>query len=293
MRKVIFSSMLALAGLVTTANAAVTVYGLTTRNQLVSFDASTPNSLMMSRFIQGQMSNEAMVGIDFRPATGKLYGLGSFGNVYTINTMTGQATFVAGLTDSITGAAIQLNGVEFGFDFNPVPDRIRVTSDLRQNLRINPLTGVTVQDTALNGAGIPHIVGSAYTNSDTDPNTGTTLYNLDSNTNMLTIQTPPNAGTQVNVGMLGVDITALAGFDILTNGTANTAYAALQQNGTVGSGFYTINLATGAATMVGGIGLSETSDSLAIRDIAVVPEPGTVAAIGLGLAALALRRRKK
>lgn len=292
MRKLIFGSVLALAGVATSAQAAVTVYGLSTRNQLVSFDASTPNSLMMSRFISGMSANEAVINIDFRPATGGLYALGSYGNLYTINTMNAQASFVASLTDSVTSQAIQLNGVEFGFDFNPTVDRIRVTSDLGQNLRINPLSGVTVQDGTLNGPGVPNIVGSAYLNSDIDPNTGTTLYNLDSVSNMLTIQAPPNNGTQTNVGMLNVDITALAGFDILTNGSSNTAYAALQPAGSAGSGFYTVDLTSGSASFIGGIGLAQTSDSLAIRDIAVVPEPGTLMAIGLGLGALLLRRKK-
>lgn len=280
-------------GFVSSAEA-IQVFGLSTRNQLVSFDSSAPGSLMSANFINGMASNESMLGIDFRPATGGLYGLGSFGNLYTLNTLTGQATLVAALTDSLTGNPLSLSGVEFGFDFNPTVDRIRVTSDLDQNLRINPLTGVTVIDGSLNGSTNPNIVASAYTNNDNDPATGTTLYNIDSATDMLTIQTPPNNGTQVNVGSLGLDVTALAGMDIYTQGTTNTAFAALQIAGTQGSSFFNVNLTTGSLTALGGIGNSQSRDSLAIRDIAVtpVPEPATMAVLGLGAAAL-LRRRKK
>lgn len=286
------SAIVAALGVVSAANAQ-TIYGLTTRNQLVSWQANTPGTLNQAVFMSGMAANEAIVGIDFRPSNGQMYALGSYARLYTVNTTTGGLSFVANLTDSISGSALALQGVEFGVDFNPAADRLRVTSNLGQNLRINVATGVTIQDGPLNQAvGTPHIVGSAYLNNDNNPSTGTTLYNLDSSSDMLTIQNPPNNGTQTMVGALGVDITALAGFDILTQGTNNTAYAALQPAGTTGSSFYTVNLASGAVSLVGVIGQNQSSDSLAIRDIAAVPEPATMIALGMGAVAL-LRRRKK
>lgn len=274
---------------------AVVVYGLSTRDQLVSFDSATPGMLTQATFISGLASNESLVGIDFRPATGQLYGLGSFGRIYTLNQSTGAATFVASIFNSTTMAPIMLSGTEFGIDFNPVPDRLRVTSNLGQNLRINVATGATVVDGTLNQpSGSPYIVASAYTNSFAGA-TSTTLYNIDSNSNMLTMQNPPNTGNQVMVGSLGMDVTALAGMDILTVGSTNTAYAALQVAGTQGSRFAMINLATGSATAIGMIGAEQTSDSLAIRDIAVtpVPEPATISTIAVGIAAMLRRRKKK
>ncbi len=272
---------------------AAMVYGLTTRNELVRFDSSTPGTLQQASFIWGLAPNESLVGIDFRPANNMLYGVGSFGRIYTIQPMTGMATFVNSLTDSVTGAPLSLMGTEFGVDFNPVPDRLRVTSNQGQNLRINVATGVTVVDGMLNQAsGRPHIVASAYTNNFPGA-TSTTLYNIDSVSDMLTRQVPPNNGTQVNVGMLGMDVSALAGFDIMTVAGMDMAYAALQAAGMQGSRFARINLSTGLATDLGMIGRDQTSDSLAIRDIAInpVPEPGTLLALGAGLATLARRRR--
>lgn len=272
---------------------AAVVYGLSTRNQLVSFDSSTPGTLMQANFINGLATNESLVGIDFRPANMMLYGVGSYGRIYAINTMTGQATFVSSLTNATSGAPLQLQGTEFGIDFNPVPDRLRITSNLGQNLRVNVATGATVVDGMLNqGGGMPHIVASAYINNVAGA-TSTTLYNIDSVSDMLTIQNPPNAGGQVNVGMLGMDVTALAGMDILTVGSTNTAFAALQMTGMSGSRLARINLATGMATDIGGIGMNQSGDSLAIRDLAVmpVPEPGTMIALGLGFAAMLKRRR--
>ncbi len=272
---------------------AVSVFGLTTRNQLVRFDSSTPNVINQSSFIWGLASNEELIGIDFRPANGMLYGVGSFGRIYTLNTQSGMATFVTSLTNSVTGAPLSLMGTEFGVDFNPVPDRLRVTSNQGQNLRINVATGVTVVDGMLNQAsGSPFIVASAYTNNRAGATT-TTLYNIDSVSDMLTRQVPPNDGTQVNVGMLGMDVSALAGFDIRTTSGIDTAYAALQPAGTGFSRFAQINLMTGMATDLGVIGSNQSTDPLAIRDIALapVPEPGTIGALGLGFLAM-MRRRK-
>lgn len=282
-------------GLVLVGSAqAADVYGLSTRDQLIRFDSATPGSLASAVFISGLGSNESLLGIDFRPSNGKLYGVGSFGNIYTLNTVTGAASFVSNI--NVGGNPVGMNGVEYGIDFNPVADRLRLISDLDMNLRINVDTGATTVDGTItnSGGGNPNIVASAYTNSDNNASTGTALYNLDSFSNQLTIQNPPNAGTQTNVGALGFDISALAGFDILTVGATNTAYAAMQNQNGSGSSFYTIDLGTGLATSIGVIGNSQSSDSLAIRDIALtpVPEPATMAVLGIGVAALLRRKRK-
>lgn len=285
--------LLATAAVGATGAFAVDIYGLSTRDQLVRFDSTAPSSIQSAVFISGLASNESLVGIDFRPSNGLLYGVGSFGRIYTLNTTTGAASFVSSLTNAVGGGPIALQGVEFGVDFNPVVDRLRITSDLDMNLRVNVATGATNVDGTLNGSTNPNIVASAYANNFVGT-TSTTLYNLDSASDMLTIQNPPNAGTQVNVGLLGLDISALAGMDIQTIGSTNVAYAAMQNHNGSGSSLYTINLTSGSATALGVIGNSQSSDSLAIRDLAVnaVPEPATMAAIGIGIAALLRRKRK-
>jgi hypothetical protein len=170
-----------------------------------------------------------------RPLNGQLYALGSTNRLYTINTSSGAATAVGTTPLALTGS-------NFGFDFNPTVDRIRIVSETGVNLRVNPADGVAVVDGALN-PGTPAVTGAAYTNNFAGA-TSTVLYDIDSTTDQLFRQDPPNNGTLVAVGSLGANVTAANGFDI--GGTSGTAFAAL----TVGSAgyIYTINLTTGAAT---------------------------------------------
>ena len=283
-------SLLAIAALValTSVSArAETVTGLTSTNALFTFDSATPLLGTAPIIITGLQANEQILGIDTRPSNGLLYGLGNSGRLYTLNNSTGVATFASLLS---TG----LSGTSFGVDFNPVPDRLRVTSNAGQNLRINVATGGVTNDAALNGT-VSSINASAYTNSRPGTIASTTLYGISAATDSLYIQTPPNNGTQVLVGALGFDTSGVSGFDISGNG--NVAYASLLNADTGKSSFYTINLGTGAATLVGAFGvLGNPAVAAPILGLAVsaVPEPGTYALLlaGLGVVGFMAKRRK-
>lgn len=194
----------------------------------------------VTKSIANLQTGETVLGIDMRPATGQLYALGSTGRIYVLNTSTGAAAMVG------LGPVAVLEGTDFGFDFNPFVDRIRIVSNTGQNLRVNPNDGIlAATDGALN-PGTPNVTAAAYTNN--FPGTASTvLFDIDTTTDMLYTQNPPNNGTLVAVGALGVDASASNGFDI--GGTSNLAYAVL----TVGSAnkLYSINTTTGAATEVG------------------------------------------
>ena len=73
--------------------------------------------------------------------------------------------------------------------------------------------------------------------------TSTVLYDIDSQSNKLFKQDPPNGGGLVEIGSLGVMVDAANGFDI--GGTTGDAYALLTVGGV--SGFYKINLTNGSA----------------------------------------------
>jgi hypothetical protein len=248
---------------------AQSVYAVTSSNTLLQFNSTSPGTIRTQQAITGLQAGEVIQGIDFRPANGQLYALGSTSRLYTINTQSGAASLVGTQPFSPT-----LNGSAFGFDFNPVPDRIRVVSDADQNLRLNPNNGVLAgsdstlaySSTDLNVGQNPNVVAAAYTNN-ISGTTSTTLYVLDSNLDILAQQggpggTPsPNAGQLATVGALGQDVSDLVGFDITPLGTA---YVATTAPGGSSSSFGTIDLATGRITPIGVIGGGAT-----IRDIAV------------------------
>ena len=229
------------------AQAADSLYGVTATNRLVSFNSDSAANVRHSVPIGGLAAGEKVVGIDVRPATDQLYALGSTSRVYLVNPKTG-ATRAVGSAPFTPPLA----GQSFGFDFNPVVDRIRIVSDAEQNLRFNPNDGAAVTDVPLQyaagdaGAGSdPRVVASGYTNS-VPGATATQLFGIDSARNTLVLQNPPNNGTLNTVGALGVDVADVGGLDI----TGATAYAAFARQGSTATELFTVNLATGAATKV-------------------------------------------
>jgi len=229
--------------------------GLTTANRLVSFASDRPGVITSSVAVTGLAPGENLLGIDVRPATGALYGVGSTSRLYRIDAATGAAAAVGSgpFTPALTGSAV-------GFDFNPTVDRIRVVTDAEQNLRLHPDTGaVAATDGALGFAAADpnagrtgaqlEISGAAYTNSFAGATT-TVLFDIDTAGDLLVSQVPPNDGTLNTVGPLGVDATAANGFDIAPGERAGVA--ALTVGGQ--ARLYEIDLATGRATALGAIG---------------------------------------
>jgi hypothetical protein len=286
--------------LVVSAAKAELVTGMTTTNLLVSFDSATPGSLLTSVGVTGLQAGESLLGLDRRPATGLLYGLGSTSRLYTINTSTGVATQVG------SAGAFTLNGTAFGTDFNPVVDRLRVDSNTGQNLRLNPNDGaLAATDTALSfAAGDPNagatarIVGAAYTNN-VAAAASTSLFTIDSNLDLLALQgspggspTSPNTGQLFTVGALGFNTSDLVGFDI--SGASGIAFASLTAPAANASQLFTINLTTGAATLVGTIGGGVPLTSLAVSGSfpSGVPDSGaTFLLFGVAASALWVTRR--
>jgi Domain of unknown function (DUF4394) len=204
------------------------VVGLTTDGRLVRFDAATPGRTRSIGRLKGLTGDMSLVGIDHRVQDGKLYGVGNAGGIYIISTADATAAKVSQLTVALTGTS-------FGVDFNPAANRLRVVSDTGQNLRHNlddasattpPLAGATVADATLTvpPATTPAmgIGAAAYTNNDLDPITATTLLDLDTMADQVSVQSPANAGLLAATGKLLVDAGPVAGFDIYSRTSAGT-----------------------------------------------------------------------
>lgn len=207
-------------------------YAIDNANALQIFDPNNP--VPVTKAITGLQASEGILGIDFRPLNGQLYALGNSNRIYTINLGTGAATQVG------TGT-LPLAGTEFGFDFNPTVDKIRVVSNTGQNLRLDPVTGgVTAVDIPLNPT--PVSVGAAAYSDNFAGATTTSLFVIDTNTDKLYLQNPPNNGTLVERGSLGINIDGANGFDI--GSTSQKAYLIATVGGT--TRIYTLNTTNGS-----------------------------------------------
>lgn len=263
--------------------AAENVFGLVGSSSIVTFDSASPGTITSNRTITGLGEGVTLTGIDLRPADNQLYSVSTSGTVYRL-TLSGAnytATSLGAISTSPTGNS-------FGLDFNPTVDRLRLVSDTNQNLRINETTtppGVTVDTMiTLDGSNNVDLIGSAYTNSVFGATT-TTLFGIDAFTDALVRATNPNGGLYTNVGALGLSLasTDQLGFDI--SGFSGAGFFSVNNN------FYGVNLATGGATLIGGLGMRGITGIT----IASVPEPSTWAMLLLGFGGIgvALRRRRK
>jgi hypothetical protein len=256
-------------------------------NSLFSFSGDSPN-IVTSVPVTG-LGASKLAGIDYRPATRELYGLGVSGNetsLFKIQPATGVATLVGSVDFSLLSGATISGATEFGVSFNPASDRLRAIDNLASdggggnvnNFRLNPNNGALAgNDSDLNFEALPEgngnapLVAVAYAPKALGA-TSTTLYGIAAGKDRLVIQggvggiPSPNGGVLSNVGSLGVNTSTDAGFDV--DPASGLAYAALEVGGS--SGLYAVDLATGAATLVALIGNGSVDFSgLAIEP----PEP--------------------
>ncbi|MBS0659605.1 MAG: DUF4394 domain-containing protein [Verrucomicrobia bacterium] len=283
---------------------------------LYQFDSASPSASTFLGSFSGLGSGQSIVGIDVRPFNGQLYAFGFnpstlLMQVYTVNLSGPVPTGGPSVGLTPVGSGFTLTGTDpnaqFGIDFNPTVDRIRIMTSTGTNYRANPITGgLAATDTALayasgdpNAGTAPQVVGAAYTNNFNGGGT-TTLYGYDfTNDALVTVgglngSPTPNGGqvfTIANITLGGASGFAEdrgIGFDI--SGVTGAAYlfgSFSFDGGVQSNSLYTVNLGTGALTSLGSFGF-------AVRDVAFIPEPSTYALCATGLAGLlALRRRRK
>src|SRR3712207_164473 len=100
--------------------------GLAGDRTLVQFDTDRADRARVLGDVTGlNGADQDLVGIDVRVQDGALYAVGRGGGVYTVDTRSLQATKVLTLT-------IALDGQDFGVDFNPAANALRIVSDKGQ-----------------------------------------------------------------------------------------------------------------------------------------------------------------
>lgn len=262
---------------------AATLFGVDETNNLLSFDSSALGTFTSSIQITG--TGATMLALDFRPANGWLYGFGDDLRLYRIDALTAAAT-------AISAAPLAVVGSNFGFDFNPAIDRIRLVSNLGNNYVLNPndgslqLTATPISyaagDPTASSGIAPSVTASAYTPSFFGaPSSSTQLYALD-NANDVLARQGNNSGVLTTVGSIGVNFGPRDSFDIDALGTGyvidNTR-------------LYTIDLDTGALSFLGNT--SRTVYGLSASPVSAppVPEPASWALMiaGFGLIGAAMR----
>ena len=240
-------------------------YSVTETNKLVRLDTGQAIEDVIGT-ITGT-SGEQILSIDFRPLTGRLYGV-SANNLYVINPATAQAEVVtaAPFTTPLAG--------NVDIDFDPVSGLIRVVTDTNQNLRINPQTGAMTTDP--NITGVTGLAALGFTNSFASPDRST-LFGISHTTNQLAriggVNLVDGGASQAAgvasaaPGGLSFDVDAPAGLDIAAND--NEAFAVLTPAGDTVSGLYRISLTTGAPTFLRQVLVGEKLRGLALVSRAV------------------------
>jgi hypothetical protein len=239
---------------------AANVFALTNDNRLIGFDSANPNVLILDVAIADVPPGETMKAIDFRPATWELFGVSNMAKLYRISVdLESQGAQATGIGASVT----PIVGDKYGLDFNPVVDRIRLTTEDEMNLRINPNTG------ALSGLDVPltpagNVVDIAY-DRNFRGTLSTTVFGIDSGTDQLVRiggvdgMPSPNGGQVTNVGAVGVNFGENSALDY----SGKTLYALLSVDGS--TGLYTIDAIGGAGTLVGAVAGNPITVSMAVE----------------------------
>ncbi len=227
--------------------------------------------------IKGLRGAQEIAGLDVRPCTGELFAMGVANDrAQLYGVRLDRKDKEARLSDR--GGRFPVEGDSFGFDFNPVVDRIRIVSGRGQNLRVSPgpapkpcpqamvvpPAGTVVVDKRLNYAGgsfpgRPRVTGVAYTN--TAGASTTQLLDIDDKSGNLFEQDPPNDGTLIDVDNLSVTPRGGVGFDIVRNrGFASVTPKRKKKSA---SRLYSVALSTGKLRSLGEIDLKGAVTSLA------------------------------
>ncbi|MGR3484993.1 MAG: DUF4394 domain-containing protein [Paracoccaceae bacterium] len=232
----------------------------------------TMADISMPEMVETVALSTPVAGLAYRPVTGELLGI-SNGSVVSIDPMTGETT---DLGATFTEDATLAEGAPVAFDFNNAIDAVRAVSGAGDNLVYFPegfgdgddransvrrFTDAFYLEGDDNAGAEPMIFANAYTNAISGMTAESTFqYALDASTDAL-VSLANNAGELTTVGPVtvdgaAVDLSPMGGFDIVSpeEGT-DMAFAILQIEGEETAGLYSMDLTSGAATLLADLGM--------------------------------------
>ncbi|HXU11398.1 MAG TPA: DUF4394 domain-containing protein, partial [Candidatus Binatia bacterium] len=95
-------------------------------NVLINVEPVPPNVILSAIGLKDLVNGEIIRGIDYRAATGELFGFGSSNRLYRIDPQTGNCTVIGPLS-------VAAVGTNFGMDVDPIGNRIRLLADTNEN----------------------------------------------------------------------------------------------------------------------------------------------------------------
>jgi hypothetical protein len=281
------------------------IYALTADAKLIWFYASAPSAVTEVGPISGLSSGQALRGIDFRPADGRLYAVSNGTNstirgntrLWTVNLDTAEVSPVGDVFNFAGNTSTRLS-----VDFDPVRDELRLVTGTRLNRTLSPFTGQILASATSIFAPTGDPLASQTIEPADIAYAGAACYAIEAVELRLGllgsadgITDPADNGRLTTLartapGILPND--ASAGFDIgptgiayLTTGTARFVPPSTYVFDDFDD-LYTVNLANGKFTLLGDTG------RMLVDAAVVIPELSTSTLAALLLAA-GLRRRRR
>jgi hypothetical protein len=255
------------------------IVALTSTQHLVSFNRTTPGSLVTNVAVSGLSTGERLLGVAWRPAEGKLLGLSSAARLFEINALTGvtalRASLVATAGDSNPFAG--LSGTAAALSIDASTDRLRVLTSSGQNLVVDPVSGaVLTENTVQRGGVVAGISAAAYSDAFASSALAQ-LWNINAAADTLERMPAPDTGLLTPASTLGVG--AASGSGMVIDARTSAAFAAMTVNGRIALYRIALDASTNVATRIADLGTQDPLLGMAF----VEPKGNPLAAQAVGL----------